>query len=123
MEWNFKKDQDVLKRIIALLLAMAGLADRASVASYPVRRRTLEILLPAEAVAQESVLGMARNLGAPIPPQAYLAICGLMFTHEGDDPADAVRLALRLRVLALALASLSMWAGRFACRVSAGRKI
>lgn len=118
MEWNFRKDQDVLKRIIALLLAMASMADRASLASYPARRRVVEILLSAETVAQESVLGMARTLGAPIPPQAYLAICALMYIDEGEDPADAVRLALRLRIVAMALANLAAWKGRFSGRVT-----
>ena len=61
MEWN--AETDMLKRIIALLFALAGLADRAGARSRPVRCLVLGILRPAEAVAQASVIGTAR--GAP----------------------------------------------------------
>lgn len=114
MEW--KVETEVLKRVIALLFALAELADRASVVSRPVRLHVLGILRPAEAVAWASLNGTARDFGAPLPPQAYVAIGALTVSSDGDDAADATRLALRFRALALALASLLARAGLFAIR-------
>lgn len=123
MSWNAQTNRDVLKGIVALLFALAELADRASLASHPIRCHVLGILRQAEAIVQAFVISMARDFGAPMPPQACLAICAQMFVpdghhrgnNHGDDPADAVRLGLNLRVLALALASLSARAERSAC--------
>lgn len=98
MEWNAKTNADVLRRIVALLFALAGLADRAGRAPRPVRDHVLGILRSAEAVARAYVFGVACDLGAAVPPPAGL---------DGDDSNDAARLALSLRVLALALASLA----------------
>lgn len=98
MQWSADTNAGMLKRIVALLLALAALADRAALAPRPVRAYVLDILRQAEAVAQAFVVGMARDLGAAMPPRAGL---------YRDDPDDATRLALRLRVLALALASLA----------------
>jgi hypothetical protein len=106
MEWKAETERDVLKRIIALLFALAELADRSSLAPFPVRCHVLCILRPAEAVIQAFIINMARDLGAQMPPQAYLTISEQMCMPDGDDPADAMRLALRLRILALTLASL-----------------
>lgn len=87
MEWN--AETDVLKRIIALLLALAGLADRASGLPRPIRWLVFRILRPAEAVAREFVIGRASNIG----------------------DVDTTRLALCFRALALAL-SVMMAPGR-----------
>lgn len=106
MEWN--AETDMLKRIMALLVALAGLADRAGTLSHPVRCLVLGILRPAEAVARAFVIRSAR--GAPLPAQAC-AMRGLMVAREGDDAADATRLALQFRALALALAGLLACAG------------
>jgi hypothetical protein len=106
VEWKADTEREVLKRIIAMLFALAELADRASLSPFPVRCHVLCILRPVEAVIQAFIIGMARDLGAQMPPQAYLTISEQMCMPDGDDPADATRLALRLRVLALALASL-----------------
>lgn len=104
MEWT---NRDVLKRIVALLFALAELADRASLASRPVRDYVLGILRPAEAVAQGFVFDTACDLGVTMPPQASLG---------GDHPDDATRLAVALRILALVLASLSARTERSASR-------
>ena len=53
---------DRLKRIVALLLALAGLAERAAAVSRPVRRVVLCILRRAEAVARPFVAGLALAL-------------------------------------------------------------
>jgi hypothetical protein len=106
VEWKAETEREVLKRIIALLFALAELADRSSLAPFPVRCHVLCILRPAEAVIQAFIIDMARDFGMQMPPQAYLTISEQMCVPDGDDPADASRLALRLRVLALTLASL-----------------
>jgi hypothetical protein len=115
VERNAETDRDVLKRIIALLFALAELADRASIAPYSVRCHVLAILRPAEAVMQAFVVSMARDLALPLPPQAYIAISAQLCAPDGDDPADATHLAFRLRVLALVLASLLAQAECLTC--------
>ncbi len=80
--WN----RDVLERIVALLFALASLADLAAGASYPRRRRVLEILSHGEVEARAFLFG-----GAPVPSDAL------------ESAGDAVRLAASLRTLALAL--------------------
>jgi hypothetical protein len=114
MERNAETEWEVLKRIVAMLFALAELADRASLVPYSVRGHVLAILRPAEAVMQAFVINMARDSGVLLPPQTYLAlgmaICAPDDDNDGDDPGsdpnDASRLAFRLRVLALVLASL-----------------
>jgi hypothetical protein len=115
VERNAETERVVLMRLVATLLALAELADRVSLVPFPVRCHVLAILRPAEAVIQAFIIGMARDLGTKLLPQAYLTISEQMCTPDGDDPADATRLALRLRVLALALASLLAQAECLAC--------
>jgi hypothetical protein len=107
VEWKAETERVVLMRLVATLLALAELADRASLLPFPVRCHVLAILRPAEAVIQAFIIAMARGLGAQLLPQAYLTISEQMCMPDGDEPADATRLALRLRVLALTLASLA----------------
>jgi hypothetical protein len=111
MEWKAETERVVLMRLVATLFALAELADRASLVPFPVRCHVLAILRPAEAVLQAFIINMARDLGAQMPPQAYLTISEQMCAPDGDDPADATRLALRLRVLALTLASFAAQSG------------
>jgi hypothetical protein len=107
MERNAETERVVLMRLVATLFALADLADRVSLAPYSIRCHVLAILRPAEAVLQAFIIGMARDLGTQMPPQAYLTISEQMCLPDGDDPTDATRLALRLRVLGLTLASLA----------------
>lgn len=107
MEWKPKANETVFTHIVALLLALADLADRARSASRPVRRHVLLVLQPAEAVAQMVTLGLAQDIGASIPPTAGLAICAGLCAPDGAERGDAAQIAQRLRLLALALASLS----------------
>jgi hypothetical protein len=83
----------VLEHILALLLLMASLADRA--AGLPLRRRrtVLEILACGETEARALVLGLAT--GSPA--------CGGEVAPEPAPLDDAANLAAGLRVLALAL--------------------
>ena len=99
-DWKADWSDDVLARIVALLFALASLADCASRLPARRRREVLGFLMPGEAAARAFVIGMA--LDAPA---------------EADEPAfsdDAASLAARLRVLGFALWFLAARAGRLA---------
>ncbi len=91
--WNC----DVLERIVALLFALASLADLAAGAHYLRRRQVLEILIHGEVEARAFLFG-----GGPAPSDAL------------EEAGDAVRLAARFRALALMLCMLMGQAARFA---------
>jgi hypothetical protein len=86
--WN----RDVLERIVALLFALANLADLAAGAPYLRRRQVLGILSYAEAEARAFVIGLA--IGEPAPEDAPA------------DIGDALHLAASFRALALALCAM-----------------
>jgi hypothetical protein len=91
-----------LEGIIALLLALAALAERASRAPLSVRLRVLSILEPAEFAAQHYVYGQT---GRPV----------LLPAHDDAVVDDSEGLAARFRWLAFALASVAV-------RLLAGRR-
>jgi hypothetical protein len=86
-----EENRKALRRLMALLLALADLAERASGRSGPVRHIVLWFLRSGEAIAQDYVCGLAGN-GAcgPMP----LPVAG-----------NAGRLAASFRALAMVLAS------------------
>jgi hypothetical protein len=94
--WN----RDVLQRIVALLFALASLADLAAGASFLRRRRVLGILSQGEAEAWAFVMGLPP--GAAVPADAP------------ETANDAARLAARLRALALMLCAMLANAALFA---------
>jgi hypothetical protein len=113
--WNGKANwnRDVLERIVALLFALANLADLAAGASFLRRRRVLGIVSDGEVEARAFVIGMAS--GMPVSADVL------------ESTGDAVLLAVRLRALALMLclllaqaapAKLAGAAGAQACRPS-----
>lgn len=79
-----------LMRIVALLLALATLAERAGRAPLAVRVLVMGFLRLAEGVAWNFITG-----GRALPGPA----------SESDDTASAMRLAGRFRALAIALAA------------------
>ena len=89
-----------INRIAALLFALADLVERAAGRSAAVRILILLILRPAEA--------MARRLAMDF--YADTDIAPLLHVPDGDGSTAAVRLALSLRMLAMALAALPDWA-------------
>ena len=117
MDWTTQTE--ILKRIVALLLVLADLADRACHASRQERCRVLGILRQAEIVAQ--VADHARQRGAP--PLDGRSAAAPMADAAGDGPADAAHLALRLRALSLAWATLLAWMLRIARRRASGSRI
>ena len=104
--WDRNADwsRDVLERIVALLFALANLADLAAGAPFPHRRHVLEILSHGEAEARAFVIGVA--FGETAPADAPESAC------------DAARLAASFRALALALCA--MLARRFTPAGTAG---
>jgi hypothetical protein len=86
--WN----RDVLERIVALLFALASLADLAAGAPFLRRRQVLAILSYGEAEARAFVIGVA--IGAPAPADTL------------ESTGDAERLAASFRALALLLSAL-----------------
>jgi hypothetical protein len=95
----------VLRRIAAILLALAALAERASRRSGPVRSLVLWILRAADAAASA--------FAAEIAPLAPIALATL---QPGDGRDDAVRLAEKFRLLAAAFFALAHEAQRLAIR-------
>ena len=91
MGWNGERDKTdhALMRIVALLLALASLAERAAGMPQPVRSAALWFLRPAQALAWEFVTGQAH----PEIPH----------THRRDERAEAMRLAVSFRALACSL--------------------
>jgi hypothetical protein len=100
--WN----RDVLERIVALLFALASLADLAAGVSFHRRRQVLQILSFGEAEARAFLTGV--STGAPVPDDAL------------ETANDAARLAARLRALALLLCALLANAALFALPGAAG---
>ena len=94
-------DDRTLRRIIALLLALAVLAERVGARSLPLRCFVFWLLRRAETVAGEFVLDMTG-----LPP-AFGGIAAV-----GNGPTEALRLARRFRALAAALAALLPMANR-----------
>lgn len=94
--------EKAVRRIIALLTALAMLAERAAGRSLPVRCFVFFILRFAESVVTEYVLDVT---GTPVLTVEAIAAVG-------NEPDNAMLLALRLRALAAALAVLLPVAGR-----------
>jgi len=73
MDWGavVELHRESLKRILATLLAMAGLADGADAATLPRRlyRTVLRLLRPAEAATRRLIIIAARGLVVTLPPQ------------------------------------------------------
>jgi hypothetical protein len=86
-------DLDMLDSIVALLLALAGLAERAAGASPAARCLALWPLSLADAVARAFIASLPFGCGARSPAGSA----------AGCDPVDALNLALSLRMLAFTL--------------------
>lgn len=93
-------DITVLKRIVALLFALAGVAEMASRRSYPVRFLVLWLLRRAEGRVLD-LLGLELENPAGV--------------RRGSDPSDALDLAESLRALAHEMKDL-MAQYRWLCR-------
>ena len=92
--------QTAMERIAALLFALADLAERAGGRCLAVRVLVLLMLRPAEAMARRLVMDFYGDTD----------IAPLLLVQDGDGPTAAIRLALSLRMLAMALSALPEWA-------------
>ena len=93
-----------LKRLAALLLALAGLADRAAGRSGAVCWLVIWLLRPSEAVARAYLESLTPGAAWPPAPEPL---------RPRDGAAEAHRLARNLRTLAAALAALAALADYF----------
>lgn len=98
---DMERNGQMLERILALLLALAAIADRASGLPAPVRLRLLAILCPGEAAARGLVIGTTP--GAKTEAAAA--------SHEAGP---AALLAARCRALACVVGALLVEARRLA---------
>jgi hypothetical protein len=91
MDWirAIEEERAALMRLVALLCALAGLAERAASRSPAMRGFVLWVLRRAEAAARDFVTGGPDAQFAPMP-----------VGPAGSRPADAMRLAINLRRLA-----------------------
>lgn len=114
MVWRTENgsETDFLRCIVALILSMAGLAERAAAAPRSSRRRAIRALSDAEIVvlclANAELAGgltWSELVGAGAGPAKLPSDFGY---RHADDPQSARLLALRLRMLALLL--LGLWA-------------
>jgi hypothetical protein len=98
MDWNAQIGRELreLDGIAAILLSLAGLAERAIGAPLPVRWLVLWFLRQAEAVATEFVAESAWGVVAPLHVRRARG--------RGSRPTDAVDLALSLSRLSCAVA-------------------
>jgi hypothetical protein len=119
MDW--KHERQALKRIVALLLALGLLAERAAAKPRPLRAALLWLLRAAEAIAREFVLEQfqerrepvelfrdSRKSGkAPAMVEDFGGRSGLPASPPAHDVADdAMRLAQSFRALAELLTDL-----------------
>ncbi|APH70003.1 hypothetical protein [Aquibium oceanicum] len=89
-------DEKMLRRVIALLVSFAAMAEQAATRSAPVRWFVLCLLRYAEAVSEDYVF---ETVGLPLSEIEAIALVG-------NDPDDALRLAARFYALAAALCTL-----------------
>jgi hypothetical protein len=97
----------MLLKIVALLVSLSLVAERAAGRSWPVRFLVLVLLRRAEAVATSFVAATAEAAGATADDFPWLDDS----PESGAGPLDAAWLALRFRLLA-ALLELCRAAGR-----------
>ena len=89
-------DERMLRRVMALLVSFAAMAEQAATRSVPVRWFVLVLLRYAEAVSEDYVF---ETVGLPLSELEGIA-------PAGNDPDDALRLAARFYALAAALCTL-----------------
>lgn len=94
-------NEKTLRRIANTLVALADLAERASLRSYPVLCLVLWLLRPAERIAREFAVDALRLRPDEMPAVVETEV------READARAEALRLAFALRLLALLIAGVA----------------
>lgn len=102
MDWNAQIGRELrgLDGIVAILLALAGFAERAACAPYPVRCVVFWFLRRADSVAAEFVASSACSAARGTWLVARMTV------RDGSQLADEPHLALSLRSLARAVAAM-----------------
>jgi hypothetical protein len=100
MDWSRTTDENwkTLRRIVAMLLALADLAERASHRSPAVRSLVLWLLRPAEVVAYNHLAALTQDGAGHLEP--------LAMPVTDNSATGANRLAASFRTLAAALAAI-----------------
>lgn len=109
---DIETDQTMLMSTLLLLVSLAATAEHAARLPRAACLEILRFLRPAETVAQRMVIGLAQDLGVLLPSQAYAALSGSTPVHCAE--ADAARLAVKFRMLAVALLAV-LEQSRFLC--------
>jgi hypothetical protein len=70
MDWTaaIEKNREALKRVLAMLIAMAGLGDGKATLPRHLHRAMLRLLRPAESAARRLVIAAARGMVVELPP-------------------------------------------------------
>src|SRR5262245_13363577 len=70
MDWNaaIEKNREALKRVLAMLVAMAALGDGRTTLTRYLHTKVLRLLRPAEAAARRLIIVAARGLVVTLPP-------------------------------------------------------
>ncbi|MGE0282867.1 MAG: hypothetical protein AB7P20_19950 [Rhizobiaceae bacterium] len=110
MDRTADMETEALKRIVALLFALADLAERTSGRSYPVRCFVLWVLRRAEGVARSWVAADRADMESTAP---------VAVLHRNSS-SDAIDLAQTFRTLALELRRQLRLEERLACRLPRG---
>lgn len=94
MDWNEanERERQTLQRIIALLVSLAVICERAALLPRPVRAFLLWLLRPAEAAVRVRVIGDDYDIATHLDD--------LILFEAADSPDHARQLALRFRLLA-----------------------
>lgn len=90
-------NRKALRRVVMMLLALADLADRASLRCAVVRWSVLWLLLPGEAIARDYVAALTQD------PRLAGSVAAPQHSPARDSAADAMRLAATFRTLAAIL--------------------
>lgn len=111
MDWHrwVEQNREALERMLALLVALAVLADRASALPAPGRLHVLAILHRGEVEARLFLMGIAHQSGEPASAEAAAATVA---------PDCARRLAASLRMLALVLGAMLAEARRLSTQLT-----
>jgi hypothetical protein len=99
-----------LIRIVALLVSLAGTAERAAYSPAPLRRTLLWLLMRTEPAARRVVIKVAFDLGWQVDLPPFRLYC--------DDPDEALALAERFYQFACMLQQLLAFAARAASMIA-----
>lgn len=85
MDWDvaIERNREALKRILAMLVAMVGLADGETTLPRSSHRAILALLRPLEAAARRLVIVVARDLVVPLAPRKVRPEPDTVFVRNG----------------------------------------